>query len=119
MITVPQALLVGLIYYAANTSFLGGLAYFTTWRPLVNGFLVGLVLGDPVRGAMAGGLVNVLYLGYLSVGGTLGIGDAALAGITGAVAAIALPLARRRPSASASSPGCCWATSASRCCRCA
>ena len=92
MITVPQALLVGLIYYAANTSFLGGLAYFTTWRPLVNGFLVGLVLGDPARGALAGGLVNVLYLGYLSVGGTLGIGDAALAGITGAVAAIALPL---------------------------
>jgi mannose/fructose/N-acetylgalactosamine-specific phosphotransferase system component IID/mannose/fructose/N-acetylgalactosamine-specific phosphotransferase system component IIC len=88
----PNALLIGLVYFLANTSFLGGMAYFTTWRPLVGGFLVGLILGDPARGALAGAMVNLLYLGYLSVGGTLGIGDAALAGITGATAALALPL---------------------------
>ena len=87
-----QALLIGLIYYLANTSFLCGLAYFTTWRPVVNGFLVGLVLGEPARGALVGALINVLYLGYMSVGGTLGIGDAALAGITGATAGIVLPV---------------------------
>lgn len=87
-----QALLIGLIYYLANTSFLCGLAYFTTWRPVVNGFLVGLVLGEPAQGAMVGALINVLYLGYMSVGGTLGIGDAALAGITGATAGIVLPV---------------------------
>ncbi len=86
-----QALLIGLIYYLANTSFLCGLAYFTTWRPVVNGFLVGVVLGEPAQGALVGALINALYLGYMSVGGTLGIGDAALAGITGATAGILLP----------------------------
>jgi mannose PTS system EIID component len=90
--TFPQALLIGLLYFAANTSLLGGLGYFTTWRPVVNGLLVGIVLGDPVRGATVGALVNVLYLGYISVGGTLGMGDAALAGILGATAGILAPL---------------------------
>jgi mannose/fructose/N-acetylgalactosamine-specific phosphotransferase system component IID/mannose/fructose/N-acetylgalactosamine-specific phosphotransferase system component IIC len=93
MISLSQALLIGLLYFAANTSFLAGLGYFTTWRPLVNGFLVGLVLGDPERGTIIGALINVLYLGYLSAGGTLGIGDAALAGIIGAAIGIATPLA--------------------------
>ncbi len=89
--SLVQALLIGLIYYLANTSFLCGLAYFTTWRPVINGFLVGLALGAPAQGALIGALINVLYLGYMSVGGTLGIGDAALAGITGATAGILLP----------------------------
>ena len=44
-ITLLQAVLIGLTYYIANTSFLGGQAYFTTWRPLVNGTLVGFILG--------------------------------------------------------------------------
>jgi PTS system mannose-specific IID component len=91
-LSLPQALLIGLVYFAANTSFLAGLGYFTTWRPLVNGLLVGIILGDPARGVLIGALVNVLYLGYLSVGGTLGIGDAALAGILGATIGIAVPL---------------------------
>lgn len=89
-LTLEQSLLVGLLYFAANTSFLGGLGYFTTWRPMVNGLLVGLILGDPVRGTTIGALINVLYLGYISVGGTLGIGDAALAGIMGATIGISL-----------------------------
>ncbi len=87
-VSLPQALLIGLLYFAANTSFLGGLGYFTTWRPLVNGLLVGIVLGDPERGLMTGALINILYLGYMSVGGTLGTGDAALAGILGSTVAI-------------------------------
>ncbi|MCS7061965.1 MAG: PTS system mannose/fructose/sorbose family transporter subunit IID [Anaerolineae bacterium] len=92
MMFVLQALLIGLIYFAANTSFLAGLAYFTTWRPVINGFLVGVVLGEPAQGALIGALINVLYLGHISMGGTLGIGDAALAGIGGATIGITLPL---------------------------
>jgi mannose/fructose/N-acetylgalactosamine-specific phosphotransferase system component IIC len=87
-ISFSQAILIGLIYFAANTSFLGGLSYFTAWRPLVNGLLVGLVLGDPFRGALIGALINLLYLGNLSVGGALGIGDAALAGVLGSAIGI-------------------------------
>jgi mannose/fructose/N-acetylgalactosamine-specific phosphotransferase system component IIC/mannose/fructose/N-acetylgalactosamine-specific phosphotransferase system component IID len=89
IITPLHALAIGLLYYTANTSFLAGQAYFTTWRPLVAGALVGLVLGDVAQGALIGALVNMLYLGYMSVGGTLGIGDAALAGILGAAVGIA------------------------------
>ncbi len=84
-----QALLIGLTYFLANTAFLGGLAYFTTWRPLVNGLIVGLILGDPFRGVVIGAAINILYLGYMSVGGTLGIGDGALAGVLGAAVGIA------------------------------
>lgn len=84
-----QALLIGLTYFLANTAFLGGLAYFTTWRPLVNGLLVGLILGDPIRGVTIGAAINILYLGYMSVGGTLGIGDGALAGVLGTAVGIA------------------------------
>jgi mannose/fructose/N-acetylgalactosamine-specific phosphotransferase system component IIC/mannose/fructose/N-acetylgalactosamine-specific phosphotransferase system component IID len=89
-ITPLQALSIGLLYYVANTSFLAGQAYFTTWRPLVNGALAGLILGDVQQGILIGALVNMLYLGYMSVGGTLGIGDAALAGILGAAVGVAL-----------------------------
>lgn len=88
-ISPVQAILIGLTYYLANTAFFGGLAYFTTWRPLVNGLLVGLILGDPLQGALIGAAINLLYLGYMSVGGTLGIGDAALAGILGSAVGIA------------------------------
>jgi PTS system mannose-specific IID component len=89
-ITPLHALSIGLLYYVANTSFLAGQAYFTTWRPLVNGALVGLLLGDVQQGVLIGALVNMLYLGFMSVGGTLGIGDAALAGILGTTVGIAL-----------------------------
>jgi mannose/fructose/N-acetylgalactosamine-specific phosphotransferase system component IID/mannose/fructose/N-acetylgalactosamine-specific phosphotransferase system component IIC len=91
-ITLLQAILVGMVYFAANTSFLAGLGYFSVWRPLVNGLLIGLILGNPVRGTTIGALINVLYLGYISVGGTLGIGDAALAGILGAVVGVSVPM---------------------------
>jgi mannose PTS system EIID component len=91
-ITLLQAILVGMVYFAANTSFLAGLGYFSVWRPLVNGLLIGLIFGDTVRGTTIGALINVLYLGYISVGGTLGIGDAALAGILGAVVGVSVPM---------------------------
>ena len=89
-ITPLHALSIGLLYYVANTSFLAGQAYFTAWRPLVNGALVGMLLGDVQQGVLIGALVNMLYLGFMSVGGTLGIGDAALAGILGTTVGIAL-----------------------------
>ena len=89
ILSPQQALLIGLTYFLANTAFLGGLAYFTTWRPLVNGLIVGLILGDPFRGMFIGAAINILYLGYMSVGGTLGIGDGALAGVLGAAVGVA------------------------------
>ncbi len=46
-----------------NTSFLA----FS--RPLVNGFVIGLILGDPVKGTIIGAMVNAVYIGVMSIGG--------------------------------------------------
>ncbi|HAF66254.1 MAG: PTS sugar transporter subunit IIC [Bacillota bacterium] len=40
-------------------------------RPLVNGFVIGLILGDPVKGTIIGAMVNAVYIGVLSVGGAM------------------------------------------------
>ena len=56
-------------------------------RPLVSGFLTGVILGDPVMGAIVGAQINVLYLGWIGAGGALP-SDIALAGVVGTAIAI-------------------------------
>lgn len=56
-------------------------------RPLVSGFLAGVILGDPVKGAMVGAQINILYLGFIGAGGALP-GDICLAGVVGTTIAI-------------------------------
>jgi PTS system mannose-specific IID component len=56
-------------------------------RPLVSGFLTGIILGDPVTGAIVGAQINVLYLGWIGAGGALP-SDIALAGVVGTAIAI-------------------------------
>ncbi len=43
--------------------------FFAFSRPLVNGFVIGLILGDPVKGTIIGAMVNAVYIGVISVGG--------------------------------------------------
>jgi len=76
-----QAVLIGLIYYLGNGTAIG-VGFFTVYRPLVAGFLTGLVLGDPVQGTIIGGSINLMYLGFISAGGSLP-GDPCLAGVVG------------------------------------
>src|SRR5262249_55088323 len=57
---------------------------------------VGLILGDPVGGTAVGATINLVYLGFISAGGTLPA-DPALAGILGT----ALALASGQPTAQA------------------
>lgn len=88
-ISVAQAALIGLGYYLANSPWiLGGGAYFGLYRPLVAGFLVGLILGQPVEGTIIGASINVLYLGFISVGGALPA-DPSVAGWVGTTIALA------------------------------
>jgi len=83
-----QAGLLGILYYLGNSSILAGpIGYYTVYRPLVGGFLTGLVLGDPVTGVMVGATINLMYIGFISAGGALP-GDMCLAGILGAALAI-------------------------------
>ncbi len=83
-----QAALIAIGYYLANSPWLFGLAYFTLYRPLVAGFLVGCILGDPAQGTLIGAAINVPYLGFISAGGSLPA-DAGFAGWVGTTVALA------------------------------
>ncbi|MGD0018505.1 MAG: PTS system mannose/fructose/sorbose family transporter subunit IID [Candidatus Limnocylindrales bacterium] len=83
-----QAALIAIGYYLANSPWLFGLAFFTLYRPLVAGFFVGCILGDPAQGTLIGAAINVPYLGFISAGGNLPA-DAGFAGWVGTTIALA------------------------------
>jgi PTS system mannose-specific IID component len=83
-----QAALIAIGYYLANSPWLFGLAFFTLYRPLVAGFFVGLILGDPAQGTLIGAAINIPYLGFISAGGNLPA-DAGFAGWVGTTVALA------------------------------
>lgn len=82
-----EAVLIGVLYWLAigNLPFVG---LWTLQRPLVMGLLVGFILGDPVMGAVVGGTINLVYLGFMSAGGSMPA-DMSLAGALGTAYAIA------------------------------
>ena len=84
--TIVPAILLGITYWLA----IGNLPFVGLWslqRPLVCGLVTGCVLGDPVMGAVVGGTINLVYLGFISAGGSMPA-DMALAGILGTAYAI-------------------------------
>ena len=84
--TIVQAILLGITYWLA----IGNLPFVGLWslqRPLVCGLVTGCVLGDPVMGAVVGGTINLVYLGFISAGGSMPA-DMALAGSLGTASAI-------------------------------
>lgn len=84
--TLIQAILCGIVYWLA----IGNLPFVGLWslqRPLVCGLVTGIILGDPVLGAVIGGTINLVYLGFISAGGSMPA-DMALAGILGTAYAI-------------------------------
>jgi mannose/fructose/N-acetylgalactosamine-specific phosphotransferase system component IID/mannose/fructose/N-acetylgalactosamine-specific phosphotransferase system component IIC len=83
-----QAALIAIGYYLANSPWLFGVAYFTLYRPLVAGFIVGCILGDPAQGTLVGAAINVPYLGFISAGGSLPV-DPSLPGWVGTTIALA------------------------------
>lgn len=82
-----QALALGLLYYLSDAPWFFGEGYYVLQRPVVAGFLAGLVMGDPVQGAIIGATINLIYLGHLNVGGSMP-SDMALAGYIGTAIAI-------------------------------
>jgi mannose/fructose/N-acetylgalactosamine-specific phosphotransferase system component IIC len=98
-----QAALVGIGYYLSNSPWIfGNGGFFGLYRPLVAGLIVGIIFGDPVKGAEVGASINLLYIGFISAGGSIPadpsvagwVGTAlALAGNLDAQAAIALGVA--------------------------
>ena len=70
-ITWFQALLVAAAAYAGMSTWILGVGYFTLYRPLIGGTIVGLILGDVGQGMAFGAALNAVYLGFVSTGGTL------------------------------------------------
>jgi len=56
-------------------------------RPLINGTIVGLILGDPVKGMIVGATINLVYMGVVGVGTQLPA-NLGMAGTVGTIAAI-------------------------------
>ncbi|MBI3287641.1 MAG: PTS sugar transporter subunit IIC, partial [Chloroflexi bacterium] len=88
-----QAALVALGYYLSNSPFLANLGFLVFIRPLMAGTVVGFIFGDPAGGAAIGGTINLIYLGFISAGGSQP-GDIGLAGWLGTALALGAGLDR-------------------------
>ena len=87
-ITWGAAAIISLCYYLSQSAWLAGLGFWTLYRPLVGGMLVGIILGDPAGGARAGAAINLAYLGFIATGGALP-SDISLAGYVGTTLVLA------------------------------
>lgn len=87
-IGLGQAVLIALATYWGVSVWGLGVGYFTLYRPLIAGTLVGVILGDVQRGMAFGAALNAVYLGFVSTGGSLP-GDLAIAGYVGTALALA------------------------------
>jgi len=87
-ISLLQAGLIALFYYISWSPFLTYVSFFTWNRPLVAGFVTGIILGKPLEGAIIGATINLIYLGFISAGGAQ-IGDPSFAGYVGTAIALA------------------------------
>jgi PTS system mannose-specific IID component len=79
---------IALLAYLAMSVWPLGVGYFTLYRPLVGGTIVGLVLGDVRQGMAFGAALNAVHLGFISTGGTLP-SDLVTAGYIGTALALA------------------------------
>ncbi|MEG1003638.1 PTS mannose/fructose/sorbose/N-acetylgalactosamine transporter subunit IIC [Clostridium sp.] len=86
-ISLIQAILIGFFYYISWSPWFTYTGFFTFNRPLVAGFITGVILGNPVEGALIGAGINVIYLGFISAGGAQ-MGDPSFAGYVGTALAI-------------------------------
>ena len=81
-------ILINFLYFiGSSTAWSFGVGYYTLYRPVIAGMLTGLILGDVTMGMMAGAIVNIVYLDFVSTGGSLK-GDPCLTGIIAAISAI-------------------------------
>jgi mannose/fructose/N-acetylgalactosamine-specific phosphotransferase system component IIC len=70
MITLQQALLVALLYWICQNAWLTNAAY-RLYFPLGIGLFVGIIMGDPVKGTMLGGILQTMNMAPSMVGSTV------------------------------------------------
>lgn len=89
---VNDYFLLSLLYFwASSTSLSFGIGYYTVYRPVISGLLTGMILGEPFIGMTAGAVVNIIYIDFVSTGGSFK-GDQCLTAMIAAIAAIVLKL---------------------------
>lgn len=77
-----QALLIALYAFWIESPLTLNTRFFAFGRPLVSGLIVGLILGDPVKGTIIGATINAVYIGVIIVGEQTPT-DTRLAGVLG------------------------------------
>ena len=89
-ISLIQALLVGIVYYLGinGTPWLTLVGSTIIQKPLVSGLLVGIIMGDPVQGAIIGAAIQLPFIAYISAGGAPPT-DPGLAGTLGTALSLA------------------------------
>lgn len=89
-ISVVQAVLIGVLYYLGinGTPWCTLLGSTILQKPLVGGLIVGIILGDPVQGAIIGAAIQLPFIAYISAGGAPPT-DPGLAGTLGTALAMA------------------------------
>jgi PTS system mannose-specific IID component len=98
---IKQIILLSVLYYWASSTALSlGVGYYTMYRPVIAGCLTGLVLGEPFTGMMAGAVVNIIYIDFVSTGGSLE-GDQCLTAMIAALMAVLFGLSPVEASAAA------------------
>ncbi|HOH70302.1 MAG TPA: PTS system mannose/fructose/sorbose family transporter subunit IID [Sedimentibacter sp.] len=75
-------------FWASSTALSIGIGYYTIYRPILAGLAAGLILNDVQTGMMAGAVVNIIYIDFVSTGGSFK-GDQCLTALMAAVASIA------------------------------
>lgn len=90
--TALNYILISILYFwCSSTAMSLGIGYYTLYRPIISGMLAGLILGDIKSGMLAGSIVNIIYIDFVSTGGSLK-GDQCLTAIMAAVAAVIFKL---------------------------
>lgn len=85
-------LLISMLYFwASSTALSVGIGYYTLYRPIIAGMITGLIFGDFKTGALAGSVVNIIYIDFVSTGGSLK-GDQCLTAIIAAFCAVVFEL---------------------------
>lgn len=85
-ITVFKAILIGLVYYCGSSFWLNG--WLSITRPFIGATIVGIIMGDPTAGAMIGASIQLIYMGWMLVGGATTT-DSTFAGVVATALAIA------------------------------
>lgn len=90
--SVINFLLLSLLYFwGSSTALSVGIGYYTIYRPIVTGTVAGIILGDMYLGMLTGAIVNIIYIDFVSTGGSFK-GDQCFTAIMAAFAAITFDL---------------------------